>query len=142
MFSLLIAVALLAQTSAFDEISPEVRASYCLDVLEMQSSLASSTGRPAEAEALLGASSENRAANQARLRSFLSARASTRADSELAAKHGREFLAKDMTELIFAAPSPTCRQSTAGLCRLEAFVLATSSRQANCTGELDWLPID
>jgi hypothetical protein len=123
--------------------TPDARARYCLDVLHLQESMVHASGRPREAEALLGSAASLRAASRQRLEAYVASRELSLPDADAARKSGHSVLAKDMTDLVFAAPDPNCRRPTPGLCVLEAYMrTAAATRQADCVGALAWLPDD
>ena len=126
----------LAEPSAVD-----VRARYCLDVLDLHDGLARKARPSAEADAVLGSTRSQRREARRRLERHVASLALTPAEAEALKRARSEELAADLTDLIFATPDPGCRASTAGLCRMEAWMQADARRRhAQCSTDLSWLP--
>lgn len=126
----------LAAPSAVD-----VRARYCLDVLDLHDGLARKARPSAEADAVLGSTRSQRRDARRRLERHLASLALSPAEAEALKRARSEDLAADVTDLVFATPDPGCRASTAALCRLEAWMRADGRRRhAQCSTDLSWLP--
>ncbi|HVI34410.1 hypothetical protein [Phenylobacterium sp.] len=126
----------LAEPSAVD-----VRARYCLDVLDLHDGLARNARPSAEADALLGSTRSQRREARRRIERYLASRRLGPADAEALKRARSEDLAADLTDLIFVTPDPGCRASTAGHCRIEAWMQADPRRRhAQCSTDLSWLP--